>query len=307
MLRRATIMRPHIVTNTIAPILVCPILLLAFLPAVAQNIDRAGLESMLLRAKAASSVSQIASPFVMDVSFMNATPSGKQKGDYHLFYVARDRYRIDIHHPSFHQKLIRNGGKQWDQRSTALVPFRIRQLGALLGVNTELRSNEKIRKISQGTIAGAPVTCFLLRAAVASREICVDTGQGLLRKLSESALGNSAVLEYADYVGFGGKLFPQKIRFSQNDRTVIEADVKLTLLKGIASDVFLPPAEVEPWPVCDELEPEKRIHGLMPQAVAPDMTVRYIVTPKGKIAGLIIIPTTGTNLDTDLGRVNTNP
>jgi hypothetical protein len=279
-----------------------------------------------LIAKARSLVSySLAGPFELDANLEIVQQNGKkQKGVYILDWAAPDKFREEIHIPGYDEVKIASGTTLYRKQSTVDQPLRAYQIEALMnqdavlnGFQSALISYMKLKAtaVSAGdqpwpspkvVTMGPGSPWYEKCVSVSWGEVCIDPEHEWPFEIVPAGLGNSPLIEYADYRKFHGGFYPSNRRFMERGVTIIQADVKkMSSMRDFSADAFTLPQDAQTISWCPgEITPQRLpLKPLLPLPWEdfPDPEVFFgVVNANGTLDKAVILESGGPKADADL-------
>jgi len=211
-------------------------------------------------------------------------------GSYMLLWNGPDQWREEVNLPGYSEVKVGRKGLIATKRSTELIPLRIEQIHQTLGYgHAHLLPGPTggVKRVRERTVNGVKLECVeVLEKENYSKQVCVDP--------STDAWVRQGFFVDKELVPIGTKFFPRSMRYVDNSKTLVQADVtELTTPADFPGSAFEVPSGAVSKPGC--MNPSsgrlvKRVNPLYPEA---DRRQRI----EGTVALYALIATDGTLRD----------
>ena len=194
-------------------------------------------------------------------------------GDYTLERVSKSQSREEIKFANFSRIIIRESKGYWQKRTTDYQPEVIFLLEDLLnfGRVLNLAPGESIGKITNRKQDATTLACVEVKlSGEPARKLCFDQTHNVLASVDYFAAPHQnppevTRVEYSEFVAADGHLFPGQFRAFSGRKIILAFIVSgFARLAKVDPDWFVPPANAEFWPNCEEPRNAKLITRVQP-------------------------------------------
>lgn len=218
---------------------------------------RSRAEALWAKAESVSDLDGAGLAYRESATFTLYLPSGEVHGTYAREFVNADNWREALAAGEYRSLSIHKGSQTYRDENTAFTPPIITlAIAALAPVKRYWAHKESVDKIeSTENASRVQAVCTestIKRADYSEKhQACFSPDSGTL--LSDSQ-GDEAILR-SSYRTFQGRLLPDRIEVSDQERKMIEGQVEYSLQPELVPDSIKLPADFKPEPECKDQRP----------------------------------------------------
>lgn len=195
-------------------------------------------------------------------------------GQYIVHWVSRTQWREDVRFSNYHRVRLHDAKGYWQESGLAYEPEIIFQLDKMLDYANlvKIGPQHALGKVKERKKDGALLLCADVKwASRTEQKLCFDETAGNLVSIDYPRLENEnrseiSRIEYSGFTTVGEKRVPFDIRALHEGKVVLE--VKVLEIAHDGNDqpgLFLPSANSEFWPQCDDLQEAQLAERVTPQ------------------------------------------
>jgi TonB family protein len=259
----------------------CLLVFLAFAVSVrgvcgASKEDSISPESLIAQARKLQEIwTDSTPPITMRTEIQVLDAKGKAtSGQYVVTWLSSSRWREELEIANYKRVRVHDGKGYWQQSALAFQPQIIFQLDLLLDFKSVLKIGAKqvLGKVKSRDKDGVRQKCTEVKWATGTAHIlCFDEATGNLLSVEYPRSENQnppdiSRMEYSAFNKVADKRIPFEARALRDRTVVLTAKVlDVTPLSEDNPALFVPPADSEFWPQCDELQNPELVNHVQPK------------------------------------------